>query len=154
MSENKDIEKTNKTPQKKSKKKQSSDTRPLTPKEKAFCRYYVELNNGLQSAIKAGYKERSARSIASTLLTKQNIHQEIERLRTKQEESTIATSQQVMQFFTDVMNGKIKDQFGLEASLSDRTRAAQELAKRTVDLDNRIAGKPDTVMEIKLDWSR
>jgi len=161
MSENKDIEKTNqksKTPQKNNQSKSSEsyyvNTRRLSVKEKAFCRYYVELNNGQQAATKAGYAEKTARITASKLLTRTNVHQEIERLRAKQEASSIATSQQVMQFFTDVMNGKIKDQFGLDASLSDRTRAAQELAKRTVDLDNRIAGKPDTVMEIKLDWSR
>lgn len=34
---------------------------------------------------------------------------------------------------TDVMRGKIKDQFDLDASLSERTKAAQELLKRNVD---------------------
>ena len=50
------------------------------------------------------------------------------------------------------MRGEIKDQFGLDASLNDRTKAAQELAKRTVDVENRIKGVPDTQISIKLDW--
>lgn len=50
------------------------------------------------------------------------------------------------------MRGEVKDQFGLEAPLSERTKAAVELAKRTVDLDNKLNGKADAVVEIKLDW--
>ena len=59
-----------------------------------------------------------------------------------------------MQFFSAVMRGEVKDQFGLDATLSDRTRAAQEIAKRTVDIENRKAGEPDQLVAIKLDWSR
>ena len=68
--------------------------------------------------------------------------------------ASIATATEVMEYFTQVMKGEILDQFGLEAPLSERTRAAVELAKRTVDLDNRIAGKPDAKLEIKLDWGK
>ena len=147
-------QKTNNKSKKNIKKNQSSDIRPLTAKEKAFCQYYIELNNATQAAIKAGYSPKTANVIGPRQLSKVCVATEIAKLREEQMSTSIATGQQVMQFFTDVMNGKIKDQFGLEASLSDRTRAAQELAKRTVDLDNRLAGKADTVMEIKLDWSR
>ena len=50
------------------------------------------------------------------------------------EEKRIATGDEVMQFFTKVMNGEIKDAFGLDSSLQDRLNAAKELAKRTVDI--------------------
>lgn len=135
-------------------KQDTKPLRPLSDKEKAFCQYYIELNNATQAAIKAGYSEKTARTIGARKLTEVHMQAEIARLREEQMGKSIATAQEVMQFFTDVMNGKVKDQFGLEASLSDRTRAAQELAKRTVDLDNRLAGKADQVMEIKIDWSR
>ena len=59
-----------------------------------------------------------------------------------------------MEFFTKMMNGEIKDQFGLEATNADRIKAAQEIAKRTVDLENRASGTPDGVVQIKLDWRR
>ena len=32
----------------------------LNSKQEAFCHYYVELNNGKQAALKAGYAPRSA----------------------------------------------------------------------------------------------
>lgn len=70
------------------------------------------------------------------------------------EPETVATAQEVMSYFTSVMRGEVKDQFGLEAPLSERTRAAQELAKRTIDIENRQRGNADQVVEIKLDWTR
>ena len=66
----------------------------------------------------------------------------------------VADATEVMKYFTQVMRGEIKDQFGLDASLSDRTQAAKELAKRTVDMENRMAGKPDAVVSISLNWKR
>lgn len=70
------------------------------------------------------------------------------------EKQTMATAQEVMEYFTAVMRGELQDQFGLDASLADRTKAAQELAKRTVDIENREKGKADSVTEIKINWRR
>lgn len=67
---------------------------------------------------------------------------------------SVADAEEVMEYFSSVMRGEVKDQFGLDAPLSERTRAAQELAKRTIDIENRANGKADNVVEIKLDWSR
>ena len=39
-----------------------------------------------------------------------------------------------MRYFTSVMRGEVKDQFGLDAPLAERTKAAVELAKRKVDV--------------------
>lgn len=68
------------------------------------------------------------------------------------EKKSIATAQDVMEFFTKAMNGDIKDQFGLEATLGDRLKAGVELAKRTVDIDNKLAGKTDPNINITLSW--
>ena len=124
----------------------------LTDKQEAFCYAYVELNNGTQAAIKAGYSKKTAREQASRLLSKVNIRSKIAELRKPEQERSIATAQEVMEYFTKVMNGEILDQFGLEAPLAERTKAAQELAKRTVDIDNRNKGNADAKIEIKLDW--
>lgn len=66
----------------------------------------------------------------------------------------VADATEVMKYFTDVMRGEVKDQFGLDASLSDRTQAAKELAKRTIDMENRMAGKPDAIVSVSIDWRR
>ena len=57
----------------------------LTERQSKFCTYYVELANGKQAAIKAGYSERTASSIGSENLNKTKIkdaideYQEVER---------------------------------------------------------------------------
>lgn len=135
-------------------KKTIDPNQPLTAKQQAFCRYYIECNNGTEAAIKAGYKETNAVTVASENLSKANVRAEITRLKAELQKSSIATGQEVMEYFTKVMNGEIKDQFGLDAPLSERTKAAQELAKRTVDWDNRAKGNADAVVQIKLDWTR
>ena len=126
----------------------------LTTQQKAFCDYYIQTNNARQSAIKAGYSEKTAAQSASRLLTIVKVRDYIQKEKNNIHAETIANARQVMEFFTRVMNGEEKDQFGLDASIADRTRAAQELAKRTVDFENRAKGNPDTVVQIKVDWER
>lgn len=95
------------------------------------------------------------RNTAYTMLNQPNIKAEIDRVITEElKPETVATAQEVMSYFTAVMRGEITDQFGLEAPLAERTRAAQELAKRTVDIENRRKGEADQVVSIKLDWTR
>ena len=49
----------------------------------------------------------------------------------------IADADEVLDYLSGVMRGEIKDQFGLDASLQDRTKAAQELLKRYAVADQR-----------------
>lgn len=50
----------------------------------------------------------------------------------------VADSHEVMAYFTAVMRGQVLDQFGLEASLQERTRAAECLAKRIIDMPKKL----------------
>lgn len=124
----------------------------LTQRQLDFCIAFVECGVARQAAIKAGYSPKTAVNQGSTLLTKQNIKDKIYDLRHDATKLKIATGQEVMDFFTRVMNGEVKDQFGLEASLSDRLKAANELAKRTTDVDLKASGTVDNQIHIKLDW--
>lgn len=103
---------------------------PLTPKQKAFADYYIESGNASDAARKAGYSEKTAPFIGAENLKKPQISKYIAERLSPKEEKRIATADEVMQFFSDVMQGKIKDQFGLDASLSDRLNAGKELMKR------------------------
>lgn len=105
---------------------------PLTPKQKAFAEYYIELGNATEAARRAGYKgnTKTLTVVASENLAKPCISEYIAELVKPRDEKRIATADEVMQFFSDVMQGKIKDQFGIDASLSDRLNAGKELMKR------------------------
>lgn len=128
----------------------------LTIREKAFCREYMKSCNGMQSAIKAGYAPKTADITACKLLRRGRVAKEIERLTAKREQKAIMDAQEVMELYTAVARGEIKDQFGLDASLADRLKAANEIAKRTVDLDNRLKGIPDqnNQLTINLNWRK
>lgn len=102
----------------------------LTPKQKAFADYYIETGNASEAARKAGYKEKSAGEAGAENLKKPHISAYIaERLRPT-EEKRIATADEVMTFWSAVMRGEVKDQFGLDAALTDRINAAKEIMKR------------------------
>lgn len=130
---------------------------PLSAKEDKFIDKYLELGNGRRAVVEAGYTSKTPEAYSNVLLRKDYIHEEIVQRRNEIHSRNLATAQEVMDYFTKVMRGEVKDQFGLEAPLSERTKAAQELAKRTIDIDNRMAGKKDMStpeIAIRLDWTR
>ena len=137
-------------------KKPVDELRPLNEREKVFCREYVKQGNGQQSALTAGYAKKSARQTASRLLTRRNVQQEIARLSQKREQKAIMDANEVMELYSAIARGEVKDQFGLDASLADRIKAMNEIAKRTVDIENRVKGVPDqnTQLNITLHWRK
>ena len=102
----------------------------LTPKQKAFADYYIECGNSTEAARKAGYSAKASRFIGSENLTKPNISAYIAERMQAQNEARVASADEVLQFFSSVMRGEVKDQFGLDASLTDRINAGKELMKR------------------------
>lgn len=129
---------------------------PLTPAEQKFITAYIRTSDGVTAVKEAGFicKKGKEKDVASNLLKQPNVRAEVHRIMQELEKESIATAKEVMEYFTGVMRGEVKDQFGLDAPLSERTRAAQEIARRTVDIENRKAGEPDNIIQIKLDWSR
>ena len=102
----------------------------LTPKQKAFADYYIECGNATEAAKRAGYKEKAAYATGSENLRKPQIIAYIEERQKQIEDSRIASAAEVMRYFTSVMRGEVKDQFGLDTALSDRLKAGAELMKR------------------------
>lgn len=105
----------------------------LTQKQKAFCDYYLETGNATESykqAYKSCKKDGTARANSSKLLAKANISQYINERVKQMDDERIAKPEEVLKYLTGVMRGETKDQFGLDASLQDRTKAAELLGKR------------------------
>lgn len=135
---------------------------PLTPIEQAFITEYIKTCN-IGAAMKAvDPTERAtdnAYKIAGrTILKKPNVQKEIHRIMEELKEKSVATAEEVMQYFTAVMRGEVKDQFGLDAPLSERTKAAQEIARRTIDVDTKLRLKQEgvdtTPIQITLNWAK
>ena len=120
------------------------DGYPLSAKESKFIDLFLvygDVNKALREA------KLSMTSIAGKDYITDEITWRLDQLK----KETIADADEIMQYFTKVMRGQEKDQFGLDALLSERTNAARELAKRIVDVGNDV---DTSVPEIKvtLNW--
>lgn len=102
----------------------------LTPKQKKFCDYYIETGNASEAARRAGYSEKTARAIGQENLTKPAVMAYISERMKNQDRERVASADEVIAFYTAVMRGEVKDQFGIEASLSDRLKAGENLMRR------------------------
>ena len=102
----------------------------LTPKQKAFADEYIKSGNASEAARKAGYSGKTARQIATENLSKPSISKYIEERFKEIEGERIASADEVMRFYSSVMRGEVMDQFGLEAALGTRLKAADSLMKR------------------------
>ena len=104
----------------------------MTPKQKAFADYYIETGNATKAAGKAGYRGNNITlgAVGAENLKKPQIAAYIAERMEQQEKSRVADANEVIEFYTAVMRGEVKDQFGLEASLSDRLKAGDSLMKR------------------------
>lgn len=102
----------------------------MTPKQKAFADYYIQTGNATDAARKAGYSEKNTGENAAKTLKNPKVAAYIAERMGQQEKSRVADANEVIEFYTAVMRGEVKDQFGLDASLSDRINAGKELMKR------------------------
>lgn len=102
----------------------------MTPKQKKFCEYYIQSGNAADAARKAGYSPKTAEAIGRENLRKPTISAYIHERMGNQDKEMVADADEVLRFYSAVMRGKIKDQFDLDASLSDRLKAGDALMKR------------------------
>ena len=138
--------------------KEKEAKKHLNKRQIDFVQEYMKTNNVRQSAIKAGYSAKTASVQGSRLLSNVKVSAYINAINERLESDKIADIQEVMEYLTSVMRGEKKDQFDLDASLGDRTRAASELAKRldvrakTVNVDCAVTiidVIPDEELEIE-----
>lgn len=113
----------------------------LTAKQRLFADEYIKSGNATQSAIKAGYTEKSARFVGAENLTKPNIKAYIDTKMAEIESHKIADAKEVLEFYTRVLRKEEteevvvatkNDAFTIEKkpSFKDRVAVAKELMKR------------------------
>lgn len=92
----------------------------LNEKQKAFCEYYAACFNATEAAKKAGYSQKTARSIGQRLLTYVDVQAYLSTLQSRARTNRIATIDEVMEYLSDTMRNK-------EERTNERTKAAQLL---------------------------
>ena len=120
------------------------DGYPLSTKESKFISLFIA-NGNINKAL------RESGLTMKTVAGKDYIADEITYRLEMLKKETIADADEILQYLTSVMRGEVKDQFGLDAPLSERTSAAKELAKRIMDV---LPEGENTTPEIKvtLNW--
>jgi len=81
----------------------------LNERQKLFCREYVIDFNGTRAAKAAGYSEKTADRIASEILVKLEIQNEIKRLTKERTERTEITADRVVRELAKIAFGTIDD---------------------------------------------
>lgn len=118
----------------------------LSPKQKIFCEEYAKTKNATQSAINAGYSEKTAGIIGFENLKKPKIIEYLNELYSEAlgnaPEGTIATLEEIMMFHTNVMRNKIED---ASANITERQKSANSLYEM---IHRKIENKDDDEDEV------
>lgn len=118
----------------------------LTVKQQRFADEYIRLGEITQAAINAGYSIKSARTAGQANMRKHAIKDYIDDRLQELKKESIAEQDEVLQYLTAVMRGKVKDEALLVVGDGDfgstverhekrsdtmgRTKAAELLGKR------------------------
>lgn len=111
----------------------------LTQKQRLFADEYIKSGNAMQSAIKAGYSEKYAKSSSSKMLENVGIKSYIAAQVAEIESHKIADAKEVLQYLTRVLRGEETEQVPDNVNggvverkplIRDRTAAAREIMKR------------------------
>lgn len=126
----------------------------LSLREQKFVSYYLEYGDASKAVKEAKFNTTSPASYARKLLAKPKIQKEVQAQLALFKNECIAGAQEIMGFYTMVMRGEVKDQFELEATLADRLKAADALAKRQIDAQAIADKAKDNEFTITLNWGR
>lgn len=110
----------------------------LSDREFECLELFIKYGNKTQAGIEAGYSKKTACAQATRLINGKKGKKYLDSRMIQPDNDKIASADEVMEYLTRVMRGQEKDQFNLEVSIQERTRAAQELAKRLIDRNNDI----------------
>lgn len=111
----------------------------LKEQHKDFClEYFKNGGNGAAAAVKAGYSDRSARQIASRLLTRDDIQLYLQELQAKVDKERVADLQECLESVTAI----IRDE---NVSISDRLKAIDMRLKTLSAYETNVKLSNDTI---------
>ncbi|MGG0794656.1 terminase small subunit [Brevibacillus laterosporus] len=99
----------------------------LTPKQQAFADYYIQTGNATEAARKAGYSDKTAKEVGYENLTKPHIKAYIDERMAVKDAERIASQDEVLEFLTNVMRGKVTEKIPLGLGMGEQMLAKNEL---------------------------
>lgn len=124
----------------------------MTQRQERFCQEFVATGNATQSAISAGYSERSAKQVGQKLLTNHDLQNRIKELSGEILNSKIADAREMQEHLSAILRGESTEEVIVvegcgdgfskavtktkKPSQSDRIKAIQLLARMQGVLDS------------------
>ena len=115
---------------------QGTNTKDKQDKEKLYAELPSTKNKDEKEKLYAGLRVAGNRLLARDYIREEILHR-FEQI----EQESIAKPTEILQFYTSVMRGEVLDQFGIEASLDTRIKAANELAKQQIEIPMKLEQK-------------
>lgn len=126
----------------------------LTIREQKFVAFYIEYGDAQKAVKEAGFRTTSPLAYSRKLLKKPKIQAELKKQMEDLKNDCIASANEILVFYTQAMRGEVKDQFGLDAPLADRMKAADALAKRQIDMKALADKAEDNKITLNVVWDR
>lgn len=140
----------------------------LTIKQQRFADEYIISGNATDAAIKAGYSQKTARSVGAENLTKPYIKAYISERLDAINSDKIANQEEVLKYLTSVMRGESEAHeiviegeevgvstarvMGKPPSEKERIRAAELLGKRYGSFTEKVEVEADLELNVKVDY--
>lgn len=107
----------------------------LTEKQKRFCDEYLIDLNATQSAIRAGYSEKTARAIGNENLSKPYIREYIDKRLAEKDKKLIADQDEVLRYLTAVLRGESVSEEIVVEGVGDGRSEARKVQKAPSEKD-------------------
>lgn len=132
----------------------------LTPRQRAFCEYYILYGNATRAAEEAGYSKKNARHQGSRNLRIAEVRAYIEDAMAKKNAALVASQDEVLRYLTEVMRGQSREPVLVGSGQgkqrvamlpprdSDRIRAGDLLGRRYGIWTDRLEVSTDVVIEV------
>lgn len=102
----------------------------MNERQKRFADEYIRTANKYQSAVRAGYSEKYARTSSHKLLENKGIKAYVEARFKELEKQAIAEQDEVLQYLTTVMRGEQQDEENIVVSKGDYAQEVEKHDKR------------------------
>lgn len=120
----------------------------LTPKQEAFCNYYIETGNASEAYRRAFCCEKmsskTVRVKASLLLTKDNIRVTVEKLQKELQKRSNITKDETVSILTNIARANIVDALEIKGGDNYRTFLVKDLSKLPLEFQLAIASVKST----------
>lgn len=130
----------------------------MTERQERFCQEYAKCGNACQSAISAGYSERSAKQIGQKLLTNHDLQNRIRELQGEIKNQNIADAREMQTILTSIIRSESEEEVivvegcgdGMSEAVTKKKRPSQSDRIKAMQLLARMQGVLDNSMTLNV----